>query len=58
MTRKSRREIERELADIEGTGSSDGPDRIILTETVVGTEHEASDLEPGETETREREIEL
>jgi len=57
MVRKSRREIETELDEFDVPDGT-GPDSIVLTETVVGTEHEDSDLEPGETETTERVVEL
>jgi hypothetical protein len=56
MRETSKRELEQAVADLNSSG--EGPDRIILTETAIGTEYDGSDLEPGETETSERVIEL
>lgn len=56
MTRLSKREIERTL---EGLGATDdGPDRIEMKDTVVGTSWPGDDMAPGETETTVTEIEL
>jgi len=58
MTRKSRRELENELADLDDTADSTGPDEIVIRRTVVGTTHDGSGLAEGETETTEKVIEL
>jgi len=58
MTRKTKREIENELADLADTADSPGPDEILIQDTVVGTAHDGSDLAEGETETTEKVIGL
>ena len=58
MTRKSKREIENELADLDDTADSTAPDEIVIRRTVVGTAHDGSDLAEGETETTEKVIRL
>ena len=58
MTRKSKREIENELEDLDGTADSTAPDEIVFRETVVGTAHDCTGLDEGETETTEQVIEL
>ncbi|MFW6435964.1 MAG: hypothetical protein ACOCY1_06235 [Halovenus sp.] len=55
--RRSRREIERALEGID-EDSEDDSITIVIRSTVVGTEYSASDLEPGETETTERVVEI
>ena len=57
MTRKTRREIENDLEDV--APDDDTPEKIIIQETVVGTKWDGGDdLEPGETEVKEKMIEL
>jgi hypothetical protein len=57
MTNPSERELRHTVESLDET-PSDGSDTIILDETIVGTGWAGSDLEPGDTETTRREIEL
>ena len=60
MTRKSRREIERVIENLDPPG--DDPEAIVIEETVVGTEYdrEESDLnlDPDETRTETTELQI
>lgn len=58
MTRKSKREIERDLESLQD--DVDHPDGtvIVIHDTVVGTDNEDSDLAPGETVETTKRIEL
>lgn len=62
MTRPSKRELERKLEELgDGTGS-DGPDTIVLEETIVGSAWSAEDgesassLDAGQTRTETTEL--
>lgn len=51
MTRRSKRELERELDAIGADTSPGDALEIDVTETIVGSEWDGSDLGPGETRT-------
>ncbi len=57
MTNPSERELWHTVESLDES-PTDGPDTIILDETIVGTGWDGSDLEPDDTETTRREIEL
>jgi len=58
MTRKSKRELERDLDGLEAAHLHDGPRRVVIHETIVGTEAIDDGLEPGETVEKRTEVEL
>ena len=63
MTRPSERELRNTVASLDETDDDDAPERIIIETTIVGTGWDGGDselaaLDPGETRTRKKVLEL